>query len=136
MGSDGGEARLADQPGPRFTVRFVAGMAVYGIVLTTSLLLLNGDVSQPWRTVIALTPVIPVAYLVWVVVARIRSLDEYWQRVHLTALPIAFLGSISVAFTWGFLQNAGLAPLDGFVMFGVMVGLYLVGLWIARRRMS
>lgn len=127
---------MADKPRSGYTTRLVGAIAVYGIVLTASLLLLDGDMEQPWRTVVALLPVIPMVYVVWVVVARIRSLDEYWQQVHLTALPIAFLGSMLVAFTWGFLQNAGIAPLDGFVMFAVMAGLYLMGLWVARRRLS
>lgn len=127
---------MADKPGQSYTTRLMGAIAVYGIALIASLLLLDGDLDQPWRTVVALLPVIPMVYVVWVVVARIRSLDEYWQQVHLTALPIAFLGSMLVAFTWGFLQNAGLDPLDGFVMFAVMAGLYLVGLWVARRRLS
>lgn len=127
---------MADQPGRSGTAGLVGAIAIYAIVLTASLLLLGGDIEQPWRTVVAVLPVIPMLYVVWVVVARFRSLDEYWQKVHMTALPIAFLGSMLVAFTWGFLQNAGIAPLDGFVMFAVMAGLYLVGLWIARRRMS
>lgn len=116
--------------------RLVGAIVVYGIVLTGSLLLLKGDLVSPWRTVIALLPVVPMVGVVWVVLSRIRSLDEYWQQIHLTALPVAFLGSLLFAFTWGFLQNAGVAPLDGFVMFAVMVGLYLVGLWVARRRLS
>lgn len=127
---------MADGPRPGHTTRLVGAIAVYGIVLTASLILLDGDTEQPWRTVIALTPVVPMVYVVWVVVARIRSLDEYWQQVHLTALPVAFLGSMLVAFTWGFLQNAGFAPLDGFMMFAIMTGLYLIGLWIARHRLA
>lgn len=117
-------------------IRLVGAIAVYAIVLTASLLLLDTDLDQPWRTVAALVPVVPVVYLVWLVVDRVRSLDEYWQQVHLTALPIAFLGSLVVAFTWGFLENAGFPPFDGFGMFSIMAGLYLLGLWVARRRLS
>ena len=61
---------------------------------------------------------------------------QSWQQVQLMALPFAFLGSLLFAFTWGFVENAGLDPLSGFVMFGVMNALYLVGLWLARRRYS
>lgn len=116
--------------------RLVVAMVVYAIVLTVSLTFLRGNVEQPWRTVAAMVPAVPVGYVVWLVVDRIRSLDEYWQRIHLTALPIAFLGSLLVAFTWGFVENAGFERLDGFVMSAVMGGLYLVGLWVARRRLS
>lgn len=127
---------MADRTGPTQPARLVGAIAAYAIVLIGSLAILNGEPDQPWRTVISLLPVLPALYVLWVVVDRIRSLDEYWQQVHLTALPIAFLGSMLFAFTWGFLQNAGFDPLDGFVMFAVMAGLYLVGLWLARRRLS
>lgn len=127
---------VVELTGRSYTVRLVGTMVVYAIALVVSLALLDGDPDQPWRTVVALIPVFPMAYIVWLVIARFRALDEYWQQIHLTALPFAFLGSILVVFTWGFLENAGFDRLDGFVVFGIMNGLYVIGLWLARRRMS
>lgn len=135
-GSPVGVGKVAEVSGRAYTVRLLGAMAVYAIALIVSIVLLDGSPDQPWRTFVALVPVLPMTYIVWVVVARFRSLDEYWQQVHLTALPFAFLGSILVVFTWGFLENAGFERLDGFVVFGIMNGLYLIGLWWARRRLS
>lgn len=127
---------MSELTGRKHTWRLMGAMTAYAIVLVASLLILDEDMDQPLRAIVALMPVVPVLYVVWVVVARFRALDEYWQQIQLTALPFAFLGSLLVAFTWGFAENAGLEPMNGFVMFGVMSALYLIGLWMARGRYS
>ena len=120
------------------TVRFGAAFAAYAGLLVVSLLLLEGDrlADSAWRFPIALLPVPAGAYLVYLVAHRYRGLDEYWQRIHLTALPVAVLGSLLVAFTLGFLENAGIGRPSGFVYFGIIVGLYLLGLFLAKQRYS
>lgn len=115
--------------------RLLLALVAYAVVLAASLLVVE-DLDQPWRTIVALTPVLPMVYVVWVVVGRFRALDEYWQQIQLMALPFAFLGTILLALSWGFAENAGLEPLSGFVWFLVMNLLYLTGLWLARRRYS
>lgn len=120
----------------RETVWVGAGLAAYAVLLVVSLLLLEGDrlSDSPWRFAVALLPAPAGVFLVYLFVRRYRRLDEYWQRIHLTALPVAVLGSILVAFTLGFLENAGVDRQSGFVYFGIIVGLYLVGLFLAKRR--
>ncbi len=115
-----------------------AGIAVYIILLAISRLLLQdeGLADSVWRIPIALLPLPAGAYFIYLEVRRYQNLDEYWQRVHLTALAIAFLGSALVAFTFGFLENAGMAKQSGFIYFLVMITLYVLGLLIARRRYS
>jgi hypothetical protein len=84
--------------------------------------------------VVALAPVAGMALIVLVVVNRFRAMDEYWQTVHLTALPFALLGAMGVAITWGFLENVGAPELSGFAWFLVMNATYLAGLALARWR--
>ncbi len=118
--------------------RLFAGIAVYVILLAISRLLLKdeGLADSVWRIPVALLPLPAGAYFIYLEVRRYQNLDEYWQRVHLTALAIAFLGSALVAFTFGFLENAGMAKQSGFIYFLVMITLYVLGLVIARRRYS
>ncbi len=118
--------------------RLAAGLLVYSILLVISIVLLRdqGLADSVWRIPIALLPLPGGAYLIYLEVRRYQNLDEYWQRVHLTALAIAFLGSALVAFTFGFLENAGMAKQSGFIYFLVMITLYVLGLLIARRRYS
>ncbi len=118
--------------------RLEAGLLVYSILLVISIVLLRDDglADSVWRIPVALLPLPAGAYLMYLEVRRYQNLDEYWQRVHLTALAIAFLGSALVAFTFGFLENAGMAKQSGFIYFLVMITLYVLGLVIARRRYS
>ncbi len=118
--------------------RLVAGLVVYVVLLAVSALLLKDDglADSLWRLPVALLPLPAGAYFIYLEVRRYQHLDEYWQRVHLTALAIAFLGSALVAFTLGFLENAGMAKQSGFIYFLVMITLYVLGLLIARRRYS
>ncbi len=118
--------------------RLAAGLLVYSMLLVISIVLLRdqGLADSVWRIPVALLPLPAGAYLIYLEVRRYQDLDEYWQRVHLTALAIAFLGSALVAFTFGFLENAGMAKQSGFIYFLVMITLYVLGLVIARRRYS
>lgn len=119
-----------------YTSQLVGGLVVYGVLLAVSMLVLaDGRLDDhPLRFVVALLPVAGMAIIVLVVVNRFRALDEYWQTVHLTALPIALLGAMGVAITWGFLENVGAPELSGFAWFLVMNATYLVGLALARWR--
>ena len=118
--------------------RLGAALIAYSMALTISILLLRDDAlaDSLWRFPVALLPLPGGGYIVYLEVRRYQHLDEYWQRVHLTAFPIAFLGSALVAFTFGFLENAGIAEQSGFIYFLVMITLYALGLLIARRRYS
>ena len=112
--------------GREYARRLIVAMAVYTVVLVGMIYLMGRGLEQPWKTIVALVPVIPMLYIVWLVVARSRTLDEYWQKIQLDALPFAFLGSMTVAFTFGFLEIAGLQPLSWFWMFGIMNVLWVV----------
>ena len=118
--------------------RLAVGIVVYVVLVAVTVLLLRDDglAESVWRIPVVLLPLPAGAYLIYLEARRYQDLDEYWQRVHLTALAIAFLGSGLVAFTLGFLEKAGVERQSGFFYFGVMTGLYVLGLVIARRRYS
>lgn len=120
--------------GRQYSRRLITAIAVYSVVLVGMIYAMGTGLEQPWKTVVALVPVIPMLYIVWLVVARFRTLDEYWQKIQLEALPAAFLGSMAVAFTFGFLEIAGLEPLSWFWMFGIMNVLWVVSWNVAIRR--
>jgi hypothetical protein len=60
--------------------------------------------------------------------------DELEQRIQLVGLGVAFLGTLMVTFSWGFLEGIGYERLSGFATFGVLVALYVAGLVVAQRR--
>ena len=118
--------------------RLGAALVAYIIALVISHLLLKDDglADSLWRLPAALLPLPAGGYIIYLELRRYQHLDEYWQRVHLAALAIALFGSALVAFTFGFLENAGIARQSGFFYFLVMTALYVLGLVIAKRRYS
>ncbi|MGQ0735500.1 MAG: hypothetical protein ACT4QD_17830 [Acidobacteriota bacterium] len=99
---------------------------------------LKGFQLDPWvRVLVVLSPVVPTALFLWLVVARIRSLDELERRVHLEALAIAYPLAILLLWTLGLLQLAIDLSLDDWSYRHIWVYLplfYFVGLAIAWRR--
>ena len=125
--------RFAQLP---YGAQLVSGLVVYGGLLAISMMILaTGQFDDsPMRFAIALLPVPGIGIVVLVVVNRFRAMDEYWQTVHMTALPFALLASMGFAVTWGFLENVGAPEMSGFAWFLVMNAAYLVGLSIAHWR--
>lgn len=125
--------RFARQP---YAVQLISGLVVYGVLLGLSMALLaDGRFDDSLlRYLVALLPLPGMAIIVLVVVNRFRAMDEYWQTVHLTALPFALLGAMGIAVTWGFLENVGAPSMSGFAWFLVMNGTYLAGLGLAHWR--
>jgi hypothetical protein len=73
-----------------------------------------------------------------VIVGMMRSLrhvDELQRRIFLEGLALAFAGTGVLATTYGFLVNAGLPDIDwGAFVWPAMMALWVLGMWIARRR--
>jgi len=87
------------------------------------------------RIALALAQGIATAVCIFVPVWSLRSLDELQQRIQLEALAFAFCGTGVLGAGYGFLQNAGLPPIDwGAILWPAMVGLWAAGLAVANWR--
>jgi hypothetical protein len=69
---------------------------------------------------------LPAAAVCWVIVRRVRRLDELQRRIELEALSVAFAGTALLTFAYGFLENAGLPRLS-FVMVWPLMGALWIG---------
>lgn len=116
--------------------RLLLALGSYAALLLVSIWWLGTEAlsDSPWRIVVALLPVPAAAWALWDFVERVRSLDELLRRIHLEALAIGFGGTLLVVFSWGFLEGVGIEPLSGFVVFGILMVLYGLGLLWAQRR--
>ena len=119
-----------------YVARFIGWLVAYSILLFGSIWLLGTDLLQgsPWRFVVALQPVPAAIGVLVLFVRRVGELDELLRLQHLQALAVAFGGTVLVTFSWGFLEGVGVPPLSGFVVYGVLMVLYLIGLARARSR--
>lgn len=118
----------------RYTVQFVLLMVCYVVVLCISLKLIPA-VSNHWlRVFIALTPVIPIAFILIAFIKLFSRIDELSRRVHLEAAALAAGVTALLAVTCGFLQNVGMPVLNGFWTFGAIDVLYTVFAFFLNRR--
>ena len=84
------------------------------------------------RLVVALLPAGGVIPVVAALTAAVRHPDEYWRRVQLVALAVAFGGTGALVVTLTSLERAGVITRWGLgAVFPAMAVLYLVGLVLA-----
>ena len=112
------------RPAPlRFRRRITAGMAVYVAII----LLVWPNVRQGWplavTILLALTPMLPLAWVIHAMVERVRRSDEFQQRMHLLALGAATTLVAGLSLAGGFLAAAGVFRVDGEVLVWVFPSL-------------
>lgn len=121
----------------RYLREFLPAMGVYMLIM---LLLWPRvpDVQNPWlKAALALSPVLPMAFVVRAMVRLVLGSDELEQRIHLIGLAAAtaIVGVASMAV--GFLVAAHVIALDGTVLFSIFPALVFVYSfargWAARR---
>ena len=69
--------------------------------------------SLPLKVLLALAPVLPMFYVIWLMARRIRDSDELEQRTHLIALGVATAAVGALSLVGGFLASAQVVQLDG-----------------------
>lgn len=113
----------------------LVGLATYAAMLIVSQRFLAGGVeSQPTRVVIALSPMLPAAFICGVVVRSIRHLDEMQRKLQFEALALSFAGTALITFGYGFLEGAGFPKLSMFAVWPLMAAIWFVGVMIGRLR--
>lgn len=69
--------------------------------------------AEPWiKVCYALTPILPLLYVLWLMAERIRRSDELEQRLHLVGLGVAAAVVSIVSLVSGFLAAAKMLSLD------------------------
>jgi hypothetical protein len=127
---------------PRFSQRQYEWRVMVALVFYSGFMLLAWPLvrttsSYPLKVLFALVPCVPVIYMLSQMARRIRTSDEFEQRVHLIALALA-MGVVGVlSLVGGFLSIAGVLKLDGSILiwvFPVMMFSYSAARWQLLRR--
>lgn len=90
----------------RFRVRLWIAVGCY--VIASAALHQWGHGGSPWRIVWALLPVLLMAWVVVLIVLRVRQMDEYQVKLFFPGLAVGFTVSVFVALTIGTLDSAGI----------------------------
>ena len=119
----------------RYLTELTAALVVYGLMLVGSIqILTHSRLASPWRDLLALSPMLPAAAIIWIVVRELRRMDELERRIQLEAFGLSFAGTAVVTFSYGFLEGLGYPRLSMFTVWPLLAGLWLIGLLLARRR--
>lgn len=120
----------------RFARRFAPPMALH-VILLMALIPLIRAAETPWhRIVLALVPLLPLAWAMLALVRHISGLDEMQRRQHFESGGTAGLLTCFLVFCWSFLEMAGLPPLPAAVVLPVFCTLYLARYWQMTRQAS
>ena len=125
----------------RYTRRLVVAMAVYVALLFGSILGLKSFAAE-WpvaaRAVMALLPVLPIAFVGKIFIDYLGECDEMIRRIELEAVSLSSLIVGLLFLAAGFLMQAGVFTLGGGTVaiwvFPLLCGMYGLTKWLAIRR--
>jgi hypothetical protein len=119
----------------RYTLELFSTLLLYAALLVGSIeILQHTALPDPWRTALALSPMLAFALGGQVVLRQLRRMDEMQRRIQLEALAFSLAGTAMLSFGYGFLEGLGYPRLSMFWVWPVIGGLWCLGLVLARRR--
>lgn len=122
--------------GRRYLIEMLGAMALYVAIIFLAAHWLRNQPAEPWRVLVALLPLVPVA-LVFVAVLRFMlHTDEMIRRVHINALAIAAGLTAFLALTWGCLEMVGLPKPSAWWTFVCLDVVWGMAAFVLRKRMT
>jgi hypothetical protein len=110
------------------------GFLFYGI---TTAIAMGAVLKYPlgiWRLPVALTPMLPALFIARSIVRMFSSGDELQIKIHMQSLAFAFVGTVLLTLTYGFLQMAGVPTANWVWVWPLMGTLLLVGKLVAKSK--
>jgi hypothetical protein len=95
-------------------------MVLYAAALLGSVYLARTMTPGLGRTLLLLSPVIPLLLAIWAIARHFRRMDEFMRLRSLEGLAIAAAVTAGLTFTYGFLESAGFPKISMFWVWGVM----------------
>ncbi len=117
---------------------FLPAMGVYVLAVFGSLLLLKNIDAPAIRALVALLPVVPIAFALRAIMRYVRNVDEMQQRIELESIAFATALVTLVYLAGGFLQLARVIDLQAGVamamVFPLVCGVYGIAKLVVARR--
>jgi hypothetical protein len=110
----------------KYLLEFGGAMASYLVVLFFSLRLAKQLDDGLARTVLLLSPMIPVALALWAFMRQLKRMDEFVRLRSLQSLALAGGITGGFAITYGFLENAGYPRVSMFTVWMVFGGSWAI----------
>ena len=116
----------------RYLVELFSALLLYVLVLLSSILLAKPMEAGTARTLLLLTPVIPLTLAVWAIGRHFRRMDEFVRLRSLESLAVAAAVTAGLSLTYGFLESAGFPRLSMFWVWPVMGAAWGIDLCLRR----
>jgi len=104
----------------KYRLELFLAMGAYMVVLIGSITAAKSMESGVARTLLLLSPAIPMGFAVWAIARHFRRMDEFLRLRSLEGLAIAAAVTAGLSLTYGFLESAGFPKLSMFWVWGVM----------------
>ena len=121
----------------RYLREFIYSMIAYVLTLVPSIIAVNSLRDYPFapaRVLVALTPVVPVAFMVYFFIRYLNDIDELQQRIQLLSIGFAAGTTGLLTFSYGFLENVGFPRISLLWIFPIMILLWGLGQAFISRR--
>ena len=118
----------------KYRVELFSAMLLYVAVLMGSIAAGKGMDPGPARTLLLVTPIVPLMLAVWAIARHFRRMDEFVRLRSLESLAVAAGVTAGLSLTYGFLESAGFPKLSMFWVWTVMGAAW--GLYALLRRVA
>lgn len=119
--------------GRRYVFEALAAVLLFMLTMSIPSNLLLDNPGEPWRILIALIPMIPLAWLFFAYIRYLLRTDELIRRMHLTTLAISAGATLFLAMIWGCLEMVGLHRVDSWWVCNCFFGIWGIALFVLRR---
>lgn len=104
----------------QYRLELFSAMLAYMVVLIGSIYLSKRMEPGTARTLLLITPVVPLMLAVWAIARHFARMDEFMRLRSLEGLAVAAAVTAGLTFTYGFLESAGFPKVSMFWVWGVM----------------
>jgi hypothetical protein len=96
----------------RTQIEFGLAMLAYLMVLVGSVTVVRANPDADWRYYVAVLPVAPAGFVIWLFVRALARLDEFQKRIQMQAFGFSLGATALITFGYGFLEGAGMPHLS------------------------
>jgi hypothetical protein len=111
----------------RAQLEFGLAMLAYLMVLVGSVTVVQANPEAEWRYYVAVLPVAPAGFVIWLFVRALARLDENQKWVQTQAFGFSLGATALITFSYGFLEGAGMPHLSWTYVLPLMAVLWGAG---------
>jgi hypothetical protein len=104
----------------KYQIELFSAMLAYLLVLMGSIALAKPMEPGAARTLLLITPIIPLALSIWAIARHFKRMDEFMRLRSLEGIAIAAAVTAGLSLSYGFLESAGFPRVSMFWVWGVM----------------